>query len=406
MDREKLISQKRKDGAFVVWLLVFSCFYKIAVVDGGIIYKLLSSLVNNLPLAETSRYTDTITIVKLYFIGISLHTFCLFFWLFRERWRIRVTHSLKEECLLLMFAIRMLSEFYIHKGMSAYSFVYDVLCFFVILVFYQIRNDVDNLTNLQLRVAQCIYRIGLLCAIFALSYFFVGLRQDFSAFEFRYFRIGGFMFDAILAGFLYGIGLISAFDLHKQGKIKTVELIVAAILFSIGCLLTGSRGAFYFLAIAIFYFVGSKKSYSKYVFVGMFVVLAIVLYSTFLTEQEVSFVSDGARSYKYSLAFKVFLDHPVTGVGTNMFHYYDTIYGSNPHNLPLTMLAENGAIGFLPYAVWFVSSFIDIVKTKSQYWRWMAISFVVLSMILGTLTNMITVIIMVMVTWACEATKE
>lgn len=406
MNSNELNPKRDRNGVFISCLLVISCLYKIAVVKDGVLQRILSPIVGFLPLTDISKYTNTISLVKMLLVGLCLHTICILYWLYRERWKIRVTRSINEECLLLIFLVRMISECWVHRGLSAYSLVYDLLCVFFVLVFYQIGPNEEDMCSFQERISKCIYRIGFVCAVFAVAYYVVGLNQSFSVFEFRLYRIGGFAFDAILAGFLYGIGLISAFDLHKAEKIKTIELVVAAIFFAVGMLLTGSRSALYFLTFAIFYFIGSKKRFSKYLYIGLFGVLAIIVYSSFVAEQDLSFVSDGARSYKYALAFDVFVSHPVAGVGTNMFQFYDEVYGSNPHNLPLTLLAENGIIGFLPWIIWFIVSMINVVKTKSQYWRWLMISFIMLSMILGTLTNTITVILMILVTWTCEVSSK
>lgn len=406
MGNRPLTSRKDRTGTFLSCLLVFSCLYKIAVVKDGMLQRVLTPIANALPYSGIGRYTNSIMIVKIFLVGLSLHVICIVYWLFQERGKIRITRSVTEECLLLMFVIRMISEFWVHKGLSTYSIIYDLLCIFFVLVFYQIRPDKEELHCIQESLACCVYRIGLLCAVFAIANFVIGLTQSISTFEFREYRIPGFLFDSILAGGIYGLGLISAINLHSRCKMKSMKLVMVAAVLAVGCLLTGSRSALYFLAIACFYFVGSKKKFSKYLYIGLFVVIAVVLYSNILAEQDISFVSDGARAYKYKLAFDVFVNHPVAGVGTNMFHLYDTVYGSNPHNLPLTLLAENGIIGFIPWFIWFIKSVINAVKTKEQYWRWMMISYMILSMILGTLTNTITVIIMVMVTWACEVSEE
>ena len=394
------------DVKLIVWLLVISCLYKIAVVNNGILQGVLSPLVRMLPLSEISRYTNTVSIVKIPFLGIVLHLSCIVFWLIRKRGKIKKTRSISETCLLIIIAIRFLSEFIVRRGISTYWAGYYVLCIFVILFFYQIQPDQTVLNDVQIHITWSIYGIGFACTIFAILYYFVGLGQDFSVFSFRYFRIGGFMFDTILAGFLYGIALLSGFELYGRRKISGLLMIGSLILFVVSCLLTGSRGSFYFMVFALAFYVGNRVGFSRYVVLGIFAALGVVLYSTFLSEQSISFLSDGARSYKYALAFRTFLSHPIFGVGSNMFHTYDLIYGSNPHNLPLTMLSENGVIGFLPYLIWFISSIVNIAQTKNMYWRWMSISFLMLSMILGVLTNIITVLIMIMVTWGCEVSKD
>ena len=343
--------------------------------------------------------------MKIYFLGMVLHLICLVCWLIKEKGKIKIPKSNNEKCLLIIIAVRALSELIVHRGISTYSVLYYLLCFFVILFFYQIEQSQSMMLNIQDRVSWCIFIIGLICSLFAIMYYIVGLGKSFAAFSFRFYRIGGFLFDSILAGFMYGIGLLSAFDLYRRKRLSGFLTIVSIIIFLIGCLLTGSRGSFYFIILAMTYYIGNKLGFSRYVVVGLFVALGAVLYSTFLAEENVSFVSDSARSYKYALALSVFKNKPIFGVGTNMFHYHDLIYGSNPHNLPLAMLSENGVVGFIPYVMWFICNMVNLKQTTNSYWRWMSISFFVLSMIFGVLSNMITVIIMVMVTWGCDTSK-
>lgn len=243
MDNSTLISKKDRTGTLLSCLLVFSCLYKIAVVKDGILQKVLSPIVNILPYSDIGRYTNSISIVRIFLVGMSLHGVCLVYWLLHEQGKIRLTRSANEECLLLILGIRMISEFWVHRGLSAYSLTYDLLCLFFVLAFYQIRPDKKELESIQESLARCFYRIGILCAFFAIAYFFAGLMQSISSFEFREYRIGGFLFDSILAGCLYGFGLISAVHLYLENKVKLPVLIVSAVIFSVGCLLTGSRSA-------------------------------------------------------------------------------------------------------------------------------------------------------------------
>lgn len=398
--------RKRSEGRTIAALLIISCLYKIAVVKGGVLERLLMPLVNHLPLSEVSRYTNTISIVKLYALGLSLHAVCMLFWLVREKGKIWIRKSQNEISLLLLFFVRFASELYAHKGaITPYNFVYDILCFIILFMIYQNKNNPDLLDKVQESATWSIFGIGFVCSIFAFVYFLAGLQQSFSNFNFRQFRIGGFLFDSILAGFFYGLGTISSIALYNQKRISKLLFFVSLFFMLVGCFLTGSRASFYFLILAVGYYFGSNRGYSRVLILALIAVLIVFFYQSILSESEISFTSDEARSYKSRLAFQLFLSHSISGVGSNMFHNYDPIYGSNPHNLPLTILAENGIIGFIPYAIWAITNIINIIRTKNHYWKWLCISFMVLSMILGTLTNMITVILMILSSWSCEATK-
>ena len=397
----------KSDGQFVAAMLTIACLYKIAVVKNGLIHSLLLPLVNILPLSEVSRYTNTISIVKMHLPVLVLQFVCVFVWLHRKKWKLKRFRNPNALALLAIFIVRFISELYSHKGsLSIYTLGYDVICLLFVIIIYQFKTDGEHHEKLQSRIVMCVFRIAFVCSLFALANFAVGLGLNFSAFRFRNYRIGGFIFDAILAGFIYGVGLLSAFELYKRHMIKPWLLIVSMSLFVIGDLLTGSRSSIYFLVMAVWYYICNKKGYTRFLVVALFLVMGAALYFNLLSNESISFVSDGPRSYKYALAFKVFRENSIIGVGTNMFHNYDVIFGSNPHNLPLTILAENGIIGFIPYAIWIVINIYNMVRTKSMFWRLFNICFMLLSMILGTLTNMITVLIMIIASWGCDVSKE
>ena len=114
-------------------------------------------------------------------------------------------------------------------------------------------------------------------------------------------------------------------------------------------------------------------------------------------EESVSSVSSdvlSGRDLKAALALQEFDEHPVIGIGTGRYAHAEAAYyaetmtkaglnGTNPHNIYLQVLCENGIVGFILFAIF-------IGCTLWQLWRqrsWQAFSifglFLVSGMTLG-----------------------
>jgi len=127
---------------------------------------------------------------------------------------------------------------------------------------------------------------------------------------------------------------------------------------ALGVLASGSRGALLaFIASATLMLIITRK-------IGK-VVLVVLLVAALLVPvllsfdslplqrmEEVDSFTANTRLYLYFLAFQMFMEHPIAGVGSMNFQEFlsDTDWNlnlANTHSLYLQVLSENGTLGFL-----------------------------------------------------------
>lgn len=201
------------------------------------------------------------------------------------------------------------------------------------------------------------------------------------------FRALAFGKDAMdLAGFLVQwLPVMFILSIDKQWCNQRKYIICALILGCAAILFNGTRGAWLALAIIIplvaFLYYNEKKKVIGYGLVAIFALGIIVhsvpeLNSRVATLTDKSFQSNTERILMWKSAWKMFTDHPLTGVGLGTYaHKYQTEYISpmalepyqgHAHNNFLQMLAETGIIGFISFCYMFGSLLYYSVKDWQQ----------------------------------------
>lgn len=126
----------------------------------------------------------------------------------------------------------------------------------------------------------------------------------------------------------------------------------------IGTVASGSRGAlvaFTVAAIVMFVITGKiGKVLLVALLVGALLVPIILSFDSLPLQrmEQVDSFTANTRLYLYFLAFQMFVEHPIAGVGTMNFQEFlsDTdwnLNSANTHSLYLQVLSENGTAGFL-----------------------------------------------------------
>lgn len=384
---------------FVVLALVVSCVYNIGVVTNGMLYHLLLPLTFILPMSNYARYSTYTSNINLLSLGLFLHVVIILLWVLYKRNKLHHMSSAPFVSMLLILLVRLLGDL---MAMSwVYYLFFDVLCLAFLLLIYQL-----DFAASKLHVLRTVYWIGMMAALTAWLYFFLGLNLRLGSVIFRELRLAGFLFDSILAGFMFGLSMIAGYELYSEYRDQWfgggVRLMLSLVVLGSACFLTGSRASIFFAGIALLSMVFKRKSFGGIPLVIVFAIVAFVFFNWIISSSDLDFTSDSSRSYKFSLALRVFINHPLLGVGSNMFYKYDTVYRSNPHNLPLTLMAENGIVGLLSYILWLITFVINICFSKDNFFKWASVAFLILSMILGVLTNTITILIMIILTWGCD----
>ncbi|CAN5365751.1 hypothetical protein BH10ACI1_BH10ACI1_13260 [soil metagenome] len=205
------------------------------------------------------------------------------------------------------------------------------------------------------------------------------------------------------------IGLTVALLFGKAvKKDKNLLLIIAAVIMGIAIILTGSRGGFLSLLGVIGFIIAANllkkeggertSNYRRnFAFIGGGIALILMLFgAVFLLGGDESLLRgvglqntdadlSSGRTHFWSVALKIFLDHPILGVGLNAFGtafpQYDTWNGNlrveQAHNDYLQILADAGILGFICIAAFifllFKKSLKNISKTNDNFRRHIAI---------------------------------
>lgn len=291
----------------------------------------------------------------------------------------------------LGFLIYLFSRFFIVK---TWRFKFDllptliILCFFLSSIFSSYRNF--SLGNF------------IVLLFLYITYLFLrkeDLNRDDTVRMLDYFAFGATMlaFGGII-GYLYngihadtpflgknGIGTIlaTAIPIIQLGIISECEVYyyLFFVLIVSGLILSMSQGAWVGLCIGELFLLafGNKKIrksiiilvLSTLVFLAILVIHSVIsgtnLLSFFYTRLDPYNIFKIERIYIWKASIKMFLDHPIVGIGVGTFplvypsyklpQAYETSM-SFAHNLPLNVLVETGIFGFLSFFTFIVSLYI------------------------------------------------
>lgn len=183
--------------------------------------------------------------------------------------------------------------------------------------------------------------------------------------------------------------------------------ILSLIIIACGLVLCMSQGAWIGLIIGeiLLFILGDKKIRKNIFFTFLlcfsiliiFTIRSIIvkdnLFSYFLTRLDMDSPSKSERIYIWRSSLKMFLDHPITGIGLGTFSLAYPSYKipesqtkTTPfsHNLPLNLLAETGILGFISFTLLTFYFFIKGLKTFLQ-----KKDYIILSLLSGFTTYMV-----------------
>lgn len=187
----------------------------------------------------------------------------------------------------------------------------------------------------------------------------------------------------ILATYLSAVTPFCAFaSVHfSNKKHKKISIICFAMALG-GIIFTSSRGAYIAAAISIFIFLLSNKRVFKKLLPFVAGLVVAVPLGLFLRYRNTPigdfFQSDSQRMNIWKYSFKMFLEHPIFGLGAgteNVHVILRDTYGidrHHAHNLFLQMLAEGGIIGgifVITIIVLIVKGIIAIFRENDKKYR-------------------------------------
>lgn len=187
---------------------------------------------------------------------------------------------------------------------------------------------------------------------------------SFTAATIRQYRPDGLFGDSIISALFcvvcIAVVLLRGGRVRLGGRVAIVGLCVSA------GVVTGARTFYYLLGLLALYLMFAKTrnvSLAKKAALVVAAVIALILavgpmgqslIDALTTEQSVS-----SRELKQELAIEQFKGSPVLGIGTAQYASVEAavstdsksgLHGTNPHNVYLQVLCENGIVGFVPLA--------------------------------------------------------
>lgn len=178
----------------------------------------------------------------------------------------------------------------------------------------------------------------------------------------------------------------------KSDSMRTKLFYIGAIcIFVMACVISFSRGGFIGLVVAAIYcWYHIQRKILAAVLIGM--LIGIMFLSApqgygdrlkSITEQNVEVGTGEARWYSWKLAWRMFLDHPIIGVGPGNYSFFTEDYqtedellnrnaykrdmwGRATHSLHFTLLSELGLIGVLLFYGMAYVSYRDLKKLRQK----------------------------------------
>jgi Lipid A core - O-antigen ligase and related enzymes len=310
--------------------------------------------------------------------------------------RRRLDLSAPLGCLLLFVGIALVSALY-YKNAADFT---------KLVVYAEIALSICWMTEgerayLRRALSGLLIGVGLVNALVTIAQFLILSQGSFGVRSLRLARPDGLFGDSIISALVSAMALIPL--VRREGLPTTIRAALVGLLLVSG-VATGAR-SFYFLAamacaLAVLFFVrgsGLKAILCCAVcIIGVAAVVTMVdQISSF--EESVSSVAESApsgREIKAALALHQFDQSPVIGIGTGQYAHaevlnYGTsmtklgINGTNPHNIYLQVLCENGLLGFIPFAGFLLCSLRGLWKRHSLEELSLLLLFCVIGMTLG-----------------------
>ena len=184
---------------------------------------------------------------------------------------------------------------------------------------------------------------------------------EFSPSTIRLYRPDGIFGDSIISA-LFSNVTIAVLALGAT-RLKAPVRIIVILLCMVAGVVTGARTFYYLLVI-----VGAYLMLAKTRDVSLEKKALLMIDS--LTFQDIV----SSRDIKRQLAIEQFGNSPVFGIGTGQYAIYEAslgmpansgLHGTNPHNVYVQVLCENGLVGFIPFVLGLICSLWLAFKRKN-----------------------------------------
>lgn len=344
-----------------------------------------------LPLGEVSRITLGLTVSftcldVLVAVGSSV-------WLVTHIKTIKksfLPHALSFWLVTFIFFVSLLVNILtLTQSQFVVSGLYILRFLFFGMIFFMVRDIPESLKK-NIKLLLFIGGSLLLLSGYVQYFFYPSLRNlIYFGWDEHFYRMFGTFFDPNFFGLflvLFFIFLLAEIFAIKPSvkKMWFSFLFLLASATCIGIFLTYSRTALVALIVGVFVLLWRKKLW-KYTVAFLFLTLIVgTLFFVFSTQtKDVNSIfrsaSTEARIGSARNALRIFIDHPIIGVGFNAYRYAQYRYHFMPGNpiqedhgasgadsSLLLVLATSGIVGFIIFCIFLLGHFQVLKKQKNR----------------------------------------
>lgn len=231
----------------------------------------------------------------------------------------------------------------------------------LIVLVYLSFNTIDKRGVYSILIAMCM-AAGIVNALVTIWQYGSMSGWSLSLSSIRLYRPDGLFGDSIISALMccvcMAVAMLSGERTHFVVKLMAIGLCLTA------GILTGARTFYYLLGIVCVYLALAKTAnvslFVKIPLVLALLVAAVVVVSPIGQSLIDSLTAQGSvssRELKQQIAIDQFAEAPIFGIGTGQYANVEAslnasanlgLHGTNPHNVYLQVLCENGLVGFIP----------------------------------------------------------
>jgi len=202
---------------------------------------------------------------------------------------------------------------------------------------------------------------------------------EFSPSTIRLYRPDGIFGDSIISA-LFSNVTIAVLALGAT-RLKAPVRIIVILLCMVAGVVTGARTFYYLLVIVGAYLMLAKTrdvSLEKKALLLCLMIAVVAVVASPLGQSMIDSLTFqdivSSRDIKRQLAIEQFGNSPVFGIGTGQYAIYEAslgmpansgLHGTNPHNVYVQVLCENGLVGFIPFVLGLICSLWLAFKRKN-----------------------------------------
>ncbi len=299
-----------------------------------------------------------------------------------------VKSYLDRPVLIYLFAI-LIAAFFTQDRLQSIISIRDEWLY---LLFFLLVNNVDD-KRFARKLINIIIGISALVAIYAIWQHYTGydywhgriLGEISGTGKFR--ALGNFSIPLTYGFYAMLVSLLSfSLAFLEEDRAKRIFYILCAFLCVTGNLFSGTRSTqmAQIFGFGIFFFFSSNKDRKQGIpmvlvyFILMFFIDPDLFARAHPLTQAKDIASMDIRTVIWSTSFRIFIDHPIAGIGFGSFSYFYELYLKVPsqifrhaHNDLLNVAVNAGIIGLLPFVYLWVTIWRNLKKkfdrARDQY---------------------------------------